>query len=153
MKEENRNFLKAAFPGMTDGEIDSLPQGLDKWVSKRREGSQYYKMVAECYSSKYCTVRIKEGDKYVIYGGLLNQEETTAPVCILAISSLARHYYSFEERMVLSYDDPNEDYLWPTSRCEDMGIEDGGLGSVKFRIRFEKVSKEEWAKARRPHTK
>ena len=153
MKEENRNFLKAVFPDMTDGEIDKLPQAYDKWVSKRREWPHYYKMVAECYSSKYCILGIKEGDKFVLYGALLNKEETTAPQCLLAISSLVRYYYIFEERMILGCDDPNKDLLLPTSRCEDMGIEDGGLGSVKFRIRFEKVSKEEWAEARRPRTK
>ena len=64
MKEENRNFLKAAFPGIADAEIDRLPGGFDKWASLRQGGAlQYYKMVAECYSSKYCTLRIKEGDK------------------------------------------------------------------------------------------
>lgn len=154
VKKENRDFLKAVFPEMTDGEIDRMPQEVEKWVTKRREGSpQYYKMVAECYSSKYCILGIREGDKLVFYGGLLNEEETTAPVCILAIPSLVRHYYTWDDRMTLGWDDPNEDFFWPNSRCDDMGIEDGMLGTVKFRTRFEKVSKEEWDKARRPRTK
>jgi len=40
----------------------------------------------------------------------------------------------------------------PCKVC-NVGIEDGQLGTVKFRTRFEKVSKEEWENARRTGTK
>ena len=43
------------------------------WAARFRNG-MYYRMVAECIYSKFCTLGIKEGDKYVVYGALLNKQ-------------------------------------------------------------------------------
>ena len=44
--------------------------------------------------------------------------------------------------------DPNKERLYETSVCLDRGIDDGGLGKVKFQITYEKISKEEWTARR-----
>ncbi|MEN6359750.1 MAG: hypothetical protein ABFD59_06810 [Smithella sp.] len=143
MYDEEREFIKSKFPEMTTEETNKIAPGILRWTAKFKEG-MYYRMVAECIQSKFCTLGIKPGDKYVIYGALVNRDESTAPHCLLALSPLVEHYYSFIDRMLLGQEDPNEERLYETSVCLDRGIDNGGLGKVQFKITYEKIAKEEW---------
>jgi len=143
MYEEEREFLKNKFPSMTAEEQGKISPGLLRWAARFKKG-MYYRMVAECIYSKFCTLGIKEGDKYVVYGALVNKQESTAPHCLLALAPLVEHYNLFNDRMLQGCDDPNQERLFETSICLDRGIDDGGLGRVRFKITYEKISKEEW---------
>lgn len=147
MYDEEREFIKSKFPEMTDKEKNKIAPGILRWTEKFKKG-MHYRMVAECIRSKYCTLGIKPGDKYVVYGALVNKQESTAPQCLLALAPLVEHYYSFLNAMLLESDDPNEERLYETSLCLDRGIDGDGLGQVKFKITYEKISEEEW-KAKR----
>jgi hypothetical protein len=145
---EGRKVLKSAFPDMTEEDLNKVIPGINRWAARYTDEKFQYKLVAECYYSQYCGAGIKVGDKLVMYGAVVDRAESTAPLCALAIAPLVTHYWSLTDKILLGVEDPNMETMHPVSVCLDKGIEDGGLGHVKFKVSFVKVSKQEFANAR-----
>jgi uncharacterized repeat protein (TIGR04076 family) len=136
LNESTKNMLKEAI-GITDEDLNRLSPGIVKLLSKM-EDFQKYKVVVEVTDSEYCFRQLKPGQKYVFSGGNLIPEETTAPFCLSAlvpVSPILRMVYD----RIVSGADPND--LWvKNTECLDTGIDNGGLGKVKFKIAVEKAT-------------
>lgn len=136
LNEATKNMLKGAI-GITDEDLNKLSPGMENLLSKL-ENLQKYRLVAEVTESKYCFRQLKPGQKYVFSGGSLIQEETTAPFCLSAVVPLSPILKMVNDR-IASGADP--DGIWlKNAECLDTGIDNGGLGKVKFKINVVKVS-------------
>ncbi len=96
-----------------------------------------HRIVAEVIDSRYCAAGVKKGQKYVIEGGALVPEKSTAPLCMRAIGPLTGFVNTILEKLVAG-EDPN-DRVFSVAECLDPGLEAGGLGKVKFQVRVEPV--------------
>ncbi|MBI4775773.1 MAG: hypothetical protein HY788_16640 [Deltaproteobacteria bacterium] len=94
-------------------------------------------IVAEVVESKYCAAGLKVGQQIVIRGGALVPDKSTAPLCMRALGPLTGFVNTILE-MVVAGEDPN-DRVFMTAECLDPGLEAGGLGKVKFKVRVEPV--------------
>ena len=135
MQEPMRTVLKKLI-GITDEDLDRLPPGIDKLLSKAPEMANY-RIIAEVTDSKYCFAGCKPGDK-LVFGPqpLLNAEESTCPLCIGAIAPMMERVHIMWDRLAEGVD-PND--VWVRhSQCFDPGLEHGGLGRVCFKVYAEK---------------
>jgi uncharacterized repeat protein (TIGR04076 family) len=94
-----------------------------------------YRLVAEVVRSKYCLFGLKPGQKIVLDDTKkINTRESTAPLCLHALVPLVYNSKQLIERFYRKAD--------PTARmvgfrCNDPGLEVGGLGGVEFEVRVE----------------
>ncbi|MBN2568105.1 MAG: hypothetical protein JXB42_01610 [Deltaproteobacteria bacterium] len=95
------------------------------------------RIIAEVIESKYCAAGLKKGQKIVIEGGALIPEKSTAPLCMRAIGPLTDFVNTILEKIVAG-EDPNE-RVFMVAECLDPGLQSGGLGKVKFRVRVESL--------------
>jgi len=95
------------------------------------------RIVAEVVESKYCAAGLQVGQQIVIEGGALVPDKSTAPLCMRAIGPLTGFVNTILE-MLVAGEDPNE-RVFMTAECLDPGLEAGGLGKVKFKVRVEPV--------------
>jgi len=96
-----------------------------------------HRIVAEVIESKYCAAGLKKGQKFVIEGGALVPEKSTAPFCMRALGPLTGYVNTILE-MIVAGQDPN-DRVFQVAECLDPGLEAGGLGKVKFQVRVEPI--------------
>lgn len=94
------------------------------------------RIVAEVVEAKYCAAGLKVGQQFVIEGGALVPEKSTAPLCMRALGPLTGFVNTILEQVVAGVD-PN-DRVFRTAECLDPGLEAGGLGKVKFAVRVER---------------
>ena len=97
------------------------------------------RIVAEVIESRYCAAGMKKGQKFVIEGGALVPEKSTAPFCMRALGPLTDFVNTILEKIVAG-EDPN-DRVFQVAECLDPGLEAGGLGKVRFRVRVEMAEK------------
>jgi uncharacterized repeat protein (TIGR04076 family) len=135
MEEKHKKAMKDLI-GITDEDLNKLSPGVQKLVS-RAEEIDNWKIIFECTSSKYCSVGIKVGDKFVFEGNVLIPEESTAPLCISALCPCRGRIYTIWERIAERLD-PNGLCLAYT-QCGDTGVEYGGTGRVTFKIYCERI--------------
>jgi uncharacterized repeat protein (TIGR04076 family) len=107
-----------------------------------------YKIVAEVVWAKNCIRNAKPGDKMVFtgMGGLIYEESSLH--CIWAASVMLPMVYGIFDRVMEGHE-PNlmgMDYF----KCPDMEPEEGGTGSVFFKIRIIKNKYTMPEKAHRP---
>jgi len=123
----------------TDEELDMLSPK-DWSFADRMHKLRHYKTVAEVVRIKgHCDLHPKVGDKFVFAAGdILIPEETTFPgVCIWALAGIFPLTYMVMDRILAGLD-PND--MWrDQAGCMDLGIGDGGLGQVIFRVYCEKT--------------
>lgn len=100
-----------------------------------------YKIVAEVTGSKYCSLGLQTGQKFVLqaFPAKILIEESTAPFCLRALGPIAPIVQRFWERICEGID-PNNG-MWQTVECLDPGIERGGLGNVKFKVYAQRTDK------------
>ncbi|MDY7019501.1 MAG: hypothetical protein SU899_05465 [Chloroflexota bacterium] len=125
--------------GWTDEELDILSPKDWAFVDRIHK-LRHYKMVAEVVQiNGHCDLLPKVGDKYVFdAGGILIPEETTFPrICSWALAGIFPLTFMVMDRTLAGLD-PNE--MWrDRASCMDLGIGDGGLGQVIFRVYCEKT--------------
>ena len=124
---------------ITDEDFETLKKkspGVYKFFT-RIEDVMKYRIVAEVIESKYCAAGLEVGQVIVIEGGGLMPEKSTAPLCMRAIGPLTGFVNTIFEKIVAG-EDPN-DRIFRVAECLDPGLEDGGLGKVKFDVRVEWV--------------
>lgn len=129
---EIKEILKSNF-GMSAEQTDKVSPGIIKVMEKIPELSQY-ELEAEVLSSSFCSVNMQPGNKFVFSAMpiVLNIEKSTATPCMRAIGVLTPFLNGMVER-IISGMDPNE-CVWHIAECMDTGLENGGLGKVRFRI-------------------
>src|SRR5208337_3348669 len=110
--------------------------GVYKFFTRIEEVGKH-RIVAEVIESRYCAAGLKKGQKFVIEGGALAPEKSTAPFCMRALGPLTGFVNTILEKIVAG-EDPN-DRVFQVAECMDPGLEAGGLGKVKFRVRVETI--------------
>jgi uncharacterized repeat protein (TIGR04076 family) len=111
-------------------------RGVYKFFTRIKEVGKY-RIVAEVIESRYCAAGLKKGQKFVIEGGALAPEKSTAPFCMRALGPLTGFVNTILEKIVAG-EDPN-DRVFQVAECLDPGLEAGGLGKVKFQVRVETI--------------
>jgi len=110
--------------------------GVYKFFTRIEEVGKH-RIVAEVIESRYCAAGLKKGQKFVIEGGALAPEKSTAPFCMRALGPLTGFVNTILEKIVAG-EDPN-DRVFQVAECMDPGLEAGGLGKVKFQVRVETI--------------
>jgi len=130
-----RETLKAEV-GITDEDLEKLSpqaqQGLTQLIKTRP-----FKVVAEVTDARYCMAQLKVGQKLVFDGAGLNFQESTAPPCIRALGPLmeavnAVTFGGLEGKVP-------ENIVAAHAECLDPGLENGGMGKVKFKVWWHRV--------------
>ncbi len=111
-------------------------RGVYKFFTRIEEVGKH-RIVAEVIESRYCAAGLKKGQKFVIEGGALAPEKSTAPFCMRALGPLTGFVNTILEKIVAG-EDPN-DRVFQVAECLDPGLEAGGLGKVKFQVRVETI--------------
>jgi uncharacterized repeat protein (TIGR04076 family) len=135
MEENVRKALKERI-GITDEDLEKVWPGQQKLFPKLEEIGKW-RTIFECTSSKYCSVGIKVGDKFVFKANVLLAEESTAPLCISALSPCRGRIYTIFDRIAEGLD-PNGMCLAST-QCGDTGVEYGGTGRATFKIYCQRI--------------
>ena len=136
MKPETVKLLKDTIQ-ISDADVARLSPGIQGLLDSMEERAKY-KIVAEVVSSNYCMRKLLEGQKYVFVRGELDPQETTAPFCLGALAPLAPVMRLISDRFAIG--SPDLTPVFNTAECTDMGIDNGGLGKVKFRVTVEKTA-------------
>ena len=139
MKENQvKEILKQAV-SLTDEDWKTFKlgsPGVYKFFTRIEEVGKH-RIVAEVIESRYCAAGLKKGQKFVIEGGALAPEKSTAPFCMRALGPLTGFVNTILEKIVAG-EDPN-DRVFQVAECMDPGLEAGGLGKVKFQVRVETI--------------
>lgn len=109
-------------------------RGVYKFFTRIGEVGKY-RIVAEVIESRYCAAGLKKGQKFVIEGGALVPEKSTAPFCMRALGPLTGFVNTILEKIAAG-EDPN-DRVFQVAECLDPGLGAGGLGKVRFQVRVE----------------
>ncbi len=139
MEKDHVHGIVKQVVNITDEDWETFRKGSSgvyKFFS-RIDDIMKHRIVAEVIDSRYCAAGIQKGQQIVIEGGALVPGKSTAPLCMRAIAPLTGFVNTILE-MIAAGQDPN-DRVFMTAECLDPGLEAGGLGKVKFRIRVEKI--------------
>ena len=120
-------------------EVDITDEDLNKLTPEAKRILSYlpelrkYKIYAEVIASTYCQVQCQVGQKFVFTSNplLLHTEESTCPPCLGAlvpVDEVVRRVFD----TVIEGKDPGE--FLGTVECRDPGLNNGGLGKVKFKV-------------------
>jgi hypothetical protein len=121
--------------GMLEEDINKITPESEEAVLNALHFVGKYRIVAEVVSiSEICGYGLKPGMRYVVEENILNLKESTAPLCLGAIAPLYEKGVIIYDRMSRQQGDkPIEPYTFGY-RCEDPGIELGGMGTVNFKV-------------------
>lgn len=129
-----RRFLNG-YLDMPEEDMDKVPE--EQQVVLRNVGMKAgrYKVIAEVVSASNCSAGLKPGQKYVIDPAqMINKDETTAPLCLGALTPLSDKIEVYLDRM------GNCDEMVTSLRgfrCTDPGVGLNGLGCVEFKVYIE----------------
>jgi hypothetical protein len=137
LKDEGLRNLAKEMLGMTEEDMAKVTRGMEREMKNVVAALGKYRLVAEVVHSKYCFAALEPGQKFVVeLDGKLDPENTTAPLCLGAVGPLAE-----KARIMMDRISQNGDVTAPMAgfRCVDPGLDLGGLGSVDFEVRIEKI--------------
>lgn len=135
MDQAITQMLKQAI-GITDADINKLSPMIEGLLGNLNELMKH-RLVAEVTESKYCFHGLKPGDKFIIEGGKLNAQASTAPLCIGALAPIDALSYLLMNKLSTGWK-PDGSIIGHT-RCHDLGVDHGGLGEVYFKVYTEEV--------------
>jgi uncharacterized repeat protein (TIGR04076 family) len=136
IKDEGLKTMATQMFGMTDADMSKVTPEMEEELLNAMPIIGNYRLVAEVVSSKYCFAGCKPGQRLVIDNATqINAQESTAPLCVGAIAPLIDRAQLLMDRVYHKAD--------PTAhmsgfRCNDPGLDLGGLGTVEFKVRVEK---------------
>ncbi|MBW2184417.1 MAG: SDR family oxidoreductase [Deltaproteobacteria bacterium] len=129
-----RRFLDG-YLGMSEEDMGKISEEQHEVLKAVGFKAGKYKVVAEVVSAKYCSAGLKPGQKYVIDPAqMINMDESTAPLCLGALTPLAQRMEVYLDRM------GNSDEIVSSLRgfrCADPGVGLNGLGTVEFKVYIE----------------
>jgi hypothetical protein len=132
MDEMTLQFLKQTI-NITDEDLEKMSPGAKK-VYTNVVDKMKWKVIVEVTYSKYCIAGLKVGDKLVFNFPLLNTAESTAAPCLGIIFPANIYIRNLLDRVAEGVD-PNESmFATFIHDCMDPGLEQGGLGHVRFKI-------------------
>ena len=140
LTKESAELLKGAV-GATDDELAKLDKGEEKLWNNVMKMMQV-QTVAEVVKSERCFAQVKVGDK-LVFDPFLNPEKSTGVMCpkaLLPILSQIGAIWEMAGEWAESGKEEPPEIIWRHIRCLDPGLEDGGLGGVVYKLRFEPVS-------------
>jgi len=140
LTKESAELLKGAV-GATDDELAKLDKGEEKLWNNVMKMMQV-QTVAEVVKSERCFAQVKVGDK-LVFDPFLNPEKSTGVMCpraLLPIMSQIGAIWEMAGEWAESGREEPPEIIWRHIRCLDPGLEDGGLGGVVYKLRFEPVS-------------
>jgi uncharacterized repeat protein (TIGR04076 family) len=123
--------------GITDEDFAkyiSFPRNLE--LAQATPAFMKCRVVCEVVEAKYCTAGLKEGQKYVLQAlpAVLLSRPEDCPPCVRALSPIGEKLGEVWADIASG----NTEKVY-TVECMDPGVEEGGLGHVKFLIRIEEV--------------
>ena len=135
-----RDFIKQMMQqavGITDEDFEkylSYPKNLG--IAEGTPELMKYRIIAEVTESKYCSAKVKPGQKYVFQSipAMLLAEESDCPLCARAIAPVATALGKIWEKIIEGTNPLEEELVG----CLDPGVENGGLGHVVFRVYAQK---------------
>lgn len=131
MDESIKKMLKDAV-SITDQDLEKLSPRMQNFLSNAMDFLGH-KIVAEVTESKYCFQQLKPGDKFVIQGGRLMPEASTANLCLSALGPLVETEHIIFDRIGTGvFPEPGE--VIAMVKCPDNGIDHDGLGEVWFKV-------------------
>jgi hypothetical protein len=140
LTKESAELLKGAI-GATDEQLARLHNGQEKLYNNVMKMMQI-QTVAEVVKSERCFAQIKVGDK-LVFDPFLNPKKSTGVMCpkaLLPVISQIGAIWELAAEWAESGKKEPPEIVWRHIRCLDPGLEDGGLGGVVYRLRFEPLS-------------
>ena len=137
LKDEGLRNLARELLGMAEEDMEKITPAREKEMQNVITGMGKYRLVAEVVHSQYCFAALQVGQKFVVdLDGKLNPEESTAPLCLGALGPLGE-----KARIMMDRVSQNGEVTAPVAgfRCVDPGLDLGGLGTVDFEVRIEKI--------------
>ncbi len=98
--------------------------------------------VAEVVKAEHCFAGVKVGDK-LIFDPFLNAQKSTGVLCpraLLPVMIQINAIWEMSFEWAESGKESPSEIVFRTARCLDPGYEDGGIGGVIYRIRFENAN-------------
>lgn len=135
MDQAIKDMLKQAI-GITDADLNKLSPKIGALLGNIQEMMKH-RLVAEVTESKYCFHGLKPGDKFVIEGGKLNVQASTAAPCMGALAPIEGMSSILMDRLSAGLK-PDGSIIGYT-RCHDLGVDHGGLGEVYFKVYTEEI--------------
>lgn len=138
VRDESLRNLARELLGMGEEDMAKITPEMEKEMQNVLTGLGKYRLVAEVVRSQYCFAALQPGQKFVVdLDGKLNLEESTAPLCLGALGALGE-----KARIMMDRVSQNGEVTAPVAgfRCVDPGLDLGGLGSVDFEVRIEKIA-------------
>jgi len=136
MDQAIKDMLKQGI-GITDEDIGKLSPNMQHLLNNMPELMKH-RLVAEVTESKYCFHGLKPGDKYVVEGGKLNVEASTAAPCLGALGPVDS-FSTLLMALIGGGAKPTDGTDLGNTRCHDLGVEHGGLGEVYFKVYTEEI--------------
>ena len=140
LTKESAELLKGAV-GVTDEQLAKMTTGEEKLWNNVMKMMQL-QTVAEVVKSERCFAQVKVGDK-LVFDPFLNPEKSTGVMCpkaLLPVMSQIGAIWEMAAEWAESGKEEPPEIVWRHIRCLDPGLEDGGLGGVVYKLRFEPVS-------------
>ncbi|MEW6440058.1 MAG: hypothetical protein AB1640_03905 [bacterium] len=125
--------------GMTEEDLAKVTPEQERGFKNAMTNMGKYRLVAEVAKSKCCAAGCRIGQKIVVNvdASQIDKDASDCPLCPGAIASLSRSCSILFDRYV-----QNREVAAPMENvdCIDPGFENGGLGSVVFKVRVEPIS-------------
>lgn len=137
LKDEGLKNLAKEMLGMTEEDMAKVTSKMEQEMKNIMAALGKYRLIAEVTSAKYCFAGLVPGQRFVVdLDGKINPEESTAPLCLGALGALGE-----KSRMMMDRVSQDGDITAPMAgfRCVDPGLDLGGLGSVEFKVRIERI--------------
>lgn len=137
LSNQQKDFIKSNF-GMPETDLAKISDKVVK-IFNNFEKLSGYEIEAEAIESSYCSVGIKPGDKFVFSAMpiMLKTEKSTGGLCMRALGVLTPFLNTIVEK-IIDGGDPNGS-VWHVAECMDTGINNGGLGKVRFNFTAKKL--------------
>ena len=127
--------------GLSDEQVAKLHPGEEK-LFRSVPKTMEYQTVAEVVKSEHCFAQVAVGDK-LVFDPFLNPEKSTGVMCpkaLLPVLAQIGAIWEMATEWAESGKEELPEIIWRNVRCLDPGLEDGGVGSVVYRIRMEKMA-------------
>jgi hypothetical protein len=127
--------------GHTEEAIEKLSTGMEK-VFRNLPKTMQYELVAEVVKSEHCTAQVKTGDK-LVFDPWLNPQKSTGVMCpeaLIPVLIQVKAIWEMAPEWAESGKEGPPQIAFGNIRCLDPGFEDGGVGGVLYKLRFEPMS-------------
>jgi uncharacterized repeat protein (TIGR04076 family) len=133
--KRSREHLKQQYD-LTDEQFDRwqstsmIPRNMGRFLK--------YRIVATVVRAERCSAGMKVGQHFIM--GTIPTvllPESTAPYCLRALAPIFNQTDNILQMIADGVDE--EGIVFPTIRCMDPGLEDGGLGTVVFEFGLRKA--------------